>query len=125
MRNWNYNNAIKNEYGSKKSDNWMIYPRVYKVNDIYFKAHWGSGSHLSIERTIEAIKGLGYRWDKMEKDVRELFYRWEACAGRTKKPKRQKHISTLTALDRRKDVRWTQFIYLITLSLIKDIYLQW
>ena len=73
MRNWNYNNAIKNEDGSKKSDNWMIYPRVYEVNDIFFKAHWGSGSHLSIERTIEAIKGLGYRWDKMEKRCKRII----------------------------------------------------
>ena len=92
MRNWNYNNAIKNEDGSKKSDNWMIYPRVYEVNDICFKAHWGSGSYLSIERTIEAIKGLGYRWDKMEKDARELFYRWEVCAGRTKKTQKDNSI---------------------------------
>ena len=84
MRNWNYSNAIKNEVVLKKSDNWMIYSRVYEVNDICFKAHWGSGSHLSIERTIEAIKGLGYRWDKMEKDARELFYRWEVCGGKTK-----------------------------------------
>ena len=103
MRNWNYNNAIKNEDGSKKSDNWMIYPRVYEVNDICFKAHWGSGSHLSIERTIEAIKGLGYRWDKMEKDARELFYRWEVCAGRTKKPKKTiayKHIDSFRPKER-------------------------
>ena len=92
MRNWNYNNAIKNEDGSKKSDNWMIHPRVYEVNDVCFKAHWGSGSHLSIERTIEAIKGLGYRWDKMEKDTRELFYRWEVCADRTKKNQKDNSI---------------------------------
>ena len=70
----------------------MIYPRVHEVNDICFKTHWGSGSHLSIERTIEAIKGLGYRWDKMEKDARELFYRWEVCAGRTKKSQKDNSI---------------------------------
>ena len=85
MRNWNYKNASKNEDGSIKPDNWMIYPRVYEINDIYFKVHWGSGSHLSIERTNEAIGGLGYRWDKIEKDARELFYRWGVCAGITKK----------------------------------------
>ena len=103
----------------------MIYSRVYEVNDICFKAHWGSESHLSIERTIEAIKGLGYRWDKMEKDARELFYRWEVCAGRTKKTKKTiayKHIDSFRPKER---IRWTQFIYLITLSLIKDIYSQW
>ena len=57
----------------KKSDNLMIYPRVYEVNDIYFKAHWGSGSHLSIESTIEVIKGLEYRWDKMDKMQENYF----------------------------------------------------
>ena len=51
----------------------MIYPRVYEVNGICFKAHWGSGSYLSIERTIEAIKGLGYRWDKWKKMQENYF----------------------------------------------------
>ena len=52
------------------------------------KAHWGSGSHLKIDRTVEAIKDLGYCWEKMQKDVRELYFNYETWASRTKKPKK-------------------------------------
>ena len=53
------------------------------------QAHWGSGSHLSIERTIEAIKGLGYRWDKMEKMQESYFIDEKFVLVEQKKPKRQ------------------------------------
>ena len=61
------------------------------------KAHWGSGFHLKIDRTVEAIKDLGYCWEKMQKDVRELYFNCEIWAGRTKKPKKKiayKHIDS-------------------------------
>ena len=53
------------------------------------KAHWGSGSHLKIDSTVEAIKDLGYCWEKMQKDVRELYFNCEIWDGRTKKPKKK------------------------------------
>ena len=61
------------------------------------KTHWGSGSHLKIDRTVEAIKDLGYCWEKMQKDVRELYFNCEIWAGRTKKPIKKfayKHIDS-------------------------------
>ena len=30
---------------------------------------------------------MGYKWDKMTNDVRQIFYKWEFWIGHTKKPK--------------------------------------
>ena len=32
---------------------------------------------------------LGYRWEGIEKDVREFFFKWEVWQGRTKYPQKQ------------------------------------
>ena len=67
------------------------------------KAHWGSEPHLKIDCTVEAIKDLGYCWEKMQKDVRELYFNCEIVIGRTKKPKKKieyKHISSYNPKER-------------------------
>ena len=61
------------------------------------KLHWGSGSDLKNDRTVEAIKDLRYCWEKMQNGVRELFFNCEIWAGWTKKPKMKityKHIDS-------------------------------
>ena len=74
MRNWNYikNNDDKN---SQNQELWFEIPREYKKNDIIFKAHTTGGSHLAVKRTLEEIMKLGYRWEGIEKDVREFFFK--------------------------------------------------
>ena len=76
LRNWNYikNNDAKN---SQNQELWFEIPREYKKNDIIFKAHTTGGSHLAVKRTLEEIMKLGYRWEWIEKDVREFFFKWE------------------------------------------------
>ena len=62
-----------------------------------YKAHWWLGFHLQIKRTVEEIKKFGYWWDKVNKDVREIYFDCEICAGRTQKPKKKmayKHIDS-------------------------------
>ena len=54
---------------------WFEIPREYKKNDIIFKAHTTGGSHLAVKRTLEEIMKLGYRWEGIEKDVREFFFK--------------------------------------------------
>ena len=55
FRNWNYVKSTNKEK-EKTKDKWLIHPRKYEVKEIMHKAHWGSVSHLKIDRTIEAIK---------------------------------------------------------------------
>ena len=84
FRNWNYIKSTNKEEENTKNK-WLIHPRKYEVQEIMHKAHWGSGPHLKIDRTVEAIKNLGYCWEKMQKDVRELYFNCEIWDGRTKK----------------------------------------
>ena len=63
--NWEFNN--KNEEESIK---WMRYPREFEVREIMLKANTHSGSHLTIQRTIQKIMEIGYKWDKIANNVR-------------------------------------------------------
>ena len=96
FRNLNYViNTNKDEETTK--DKWYIHPRKYEVKEIMHKAHWGSRSHLKIDYTVETIKDLGYCWEKMQKDIRVLYFNCEIWAGWTKKPKKKieyKHIDS-------------------------------
>ena len=62
-------------------------PRKYKVKEIMQKAHWGSGSHLKIDRTVEIINDLVYCKEKMQNYVKEVYFNCKIWAGRTKKLK--------------------------------------
>ena len=96
LRNWSHKSRTK-DYKEEEEAMWLIYPKKHEAKELIYKAHWGSGSHLHIKRTVEEIKKLGYWWDKMEKDVREMYFNCEICAGRTKKPKKKmayKHIDS-------------------------------
>ena len=85
MRNWNYINK-NDDKNSQNQELWFEIPREYKKNDIIFKAHTTGGSHIAVERTLEEIVKLGYRWEGIEKDVTEFFLKWEVWQGRTKNP---------------------------------------
>ena len=77
--------------------------RKYEIKEIMHKSHWGSGSHLKFDRTVEAIKDLESCWEKMQKYVRELYFICEIWAGRTKKPKKKiahKHIDSYYSKER-------------------------
>ena len=47
-------------------DQWSIYPKEHQAKEILFLAHTISGSHLSISRTWEKVKEMGYRWKNLE-----------------------------------------------------------
>ena len=76
MRNWNCikKNDDKNSQNQKL---WLEIPKEYKKDDIIFKAHILGSFHLAVKRTLEEIIKLGYRWEGIEKDVREFFFKWE------------------------------------------------
>ena len=88
LRNCNYikKNDDKN---SQNQELWFEMHRLYKNNDFIFKAQTTGGSHLAVKRTLEEIMKLGYRWEGIEKDVREFFFKWEVWQGRTKNPQKQ------------------------------------
>ena len=95
-RKWEFNNNNNNEE-EKESIKWMRYPREFKAREIMLKAHTDTGSHLTIQRTIQKIVEKGYKWDKMANDVRQMFYKWEFWIGHTKKLKKKiayKHIKS-------------------------------
>ena len=43
----------------------MRYPREFEAREIILKAHTDTGSHLSIQRTIQKIVEMGNKWNKM------------------------------------------------------------
>ena len=115
LRNWNYikNNDDKN---SQNQELWFEIPREYKKNDIIFKAHTTGGSHLAVKRTLEEIMKLGYRWEGIEKDVREFFFKWEVWQGRTKNPQKQTYnhyIETTHPRERYQMdlVQWSDYLW--------------
>ena len=56
-RNWEFNNN-KNE--EEKDDiKWVRYPREFEAREIMLKAHINTGSHLTIQRTIQKIVEMG------------------------------------------------------------------
>ena len=95
LRNWRHKSRTK-DYKEEEEAIWLIYPKKHEAKELIYKVHWGSESHFHIKRTVEEIKKLGYWWDKMEKDVREINFNCEICARRTKKPKKKeyKHIDS-------------------------------
>ena len=93
LRNWSQKSRAKGDKEKEVETNWLIYPKKYEVIEIIYKAHWGSGSHRQIKRTIVEIKKLGYWWDKMDKNVREMYFNYEICAERTKNLKRRWYIN--------------------------------
>ena len=115
MRNWNYlkKNDDKN---SKNQELWFEIPREYKKNDIIFKAHTSGGSHLAVKRTLEEIMKLGYRWEGIEKDVREFFFKWEVWQGRIQNPLKQiynHYIETTHPRERYQMdlVQWSDYLW--------------
>ena len=102
-RSYIKNNDAKN---SQNQELWFEIPREYKKNDIIFKAHTTGGSHLAVKRTLEEIMKLIYKWEGIEKDVREFFYKWEVWQGRTKNPQNRLIITILKLNIPEKDIRW-------------------
>ena len=60
-------------------DQWSIYPKEHQAKEILFLAHTISDSHLSISRTWEKVKEMGYRWENLEESARSLYFDWEIC----------------------------------------------
>ena len=87
----------KNLVKSLILDQWSIYPKEHQAKEILFLAHTISGSHLSISRTWEKVKEMGYRWENLEESARSLYFDWEICGARGVKPKKNialKHINS-------------------------------
>ena len=105
LRNWNYikKNDAKN---SQNQELWFEIPREYKKNDIIFKAHTTGGSHVVVKRTLEEIMKLCYRWEGIEKDVREFLFKWEVWQGRTKNPQKHTYNHYIETTHSRKGIRW-------------------
>ena len=112
LRDWSHKSRTK---GDKEEEEaiWIIYSIKYEAKEIIFKAHWGWESHLQIKSTVEKIKKSGYWWDKMDKDIREMYFNCEICAGKTKKLKRRLHINILITIIQKKDFKQTRCIYQI------------
>ena len=78
-------------------DQWSNYPKEHQVKEILFLAHTISGCHLSISRTWEKVKEMGYGWEIFEGSARSLYFDWEICGARGVKPKKNiamKHINS-------------------------------
>ena len=114
LRNWNY---IKNDdKNSQNQELWFKIPREYKKNDIIFKAHTTGGSHLAVKRTLEEMMKLGFRWEGIEKDVREFFFKWEVWQGIAKYPQKQTYNHYIENTHSRKRyqmnlVQWSDYLW--------------
>ena len=115
MRNRNYikYNDAKN---SQNQELRFEISREYKKNDIIFKAHTTGGSHLAVKRTLEEIMRLGYKWEGIEKDVWEFFFKWEVWQGRIKNPQKQTYnhyIETTHPRERYQMdlVQWSDYLW--------------
>ena len=78
-------------------DQWSIYPKEHQAKEILFLAHTISGSHLSISRTWEKVKEMGYGWENLKEPAKSLYFDWEICGARDIKPKKNialKHINS-------------------------------
>ena len=67
----------------------MRYPREFEAKEVMLKAHTDRGSRITIQRNIKKIVEMGYKWDKIESDVRKIFYKWVFWIGHTKKTKKK------------------------------------
>ena len=81
LRNWNHKSKAKGD--KSVESNWLIYPKKVWSKDIVYKTYWGSGSHLQIKSTIKNTKKI-YWWDKMDKNVRKMYFNCEICTRRAK-----------------------------------------
>ena len=75
LRGWNYTKK-NDDKNFQNQELWFEIPREFKKNDNIFKAHTIGCSHLAVKRTLEEIMKLGYRWEGIEKDVKEFFFKW-------------------------------------------------
>ena len=53
-------------------DQWSIYPKEHQAKEILFLDQIIFDSHLSIFRTWEKVKEMGYRWENLEESARSL-----------------------------------------------------
>ena len=93
-KNWNYS-SNKNQISDDKveqdkiennqSEDWLVIPYSYEINDIIYQAHTSAGSHLSIQKTLEEIRKIGYRWENYESYVRQFWLDWDIWGGRHQK----------------------------------------
>ena len=93
-KNWNYcsnKNQIsddkveQNKIESNQSEDWLVIPYSYEINDIIYQAHTSAGSHLSIQKTLEEIRKIGYRWENYESYERQFWLDWDIWGGRHQK----------------------------------------
>ena len=54
----------------KESIKWMKYPREYEAREIMLKAHTDTRSHFTIQKTIQKIVEMRYKWQMM----------WDRCS---------------------------------------------
>ena len=59
---------------------------------------------------------LGYKWERIEKDVREFFFKWGVWQGRTKNPQKQTYnhyIETTHPRERYQMdlVQWSDYLW--------------
>ena len=66
-----------NDEGELKE--YLIIPFKWQVPLIIFQCHTGSGSHLKVKPTCDAIIKEGYKWKSMESDVRENLFTDVKC----------------------------------------------
>ena len=81
-KNWNYSSnknqisddkVVQNKIKSNQSEDWLVIPYSYEINDIINQAHTSAGSHLSILKTLENFRKIGYRWENYESYVRQFW----------------------------------------------------
>ena len=100
----------------------MWFPREFETREIMLKAHTDTGSHLTIQRTIQKIVEMGYKWDKMANDVIQMIYKWKFWIGHTKKPKKKIAYKHIESNYLKTVIKLTQLYYMIIYQLIIEIY---
>ena len=69
-----------------------------------------------MKRTLEKIMKLDYRWESIEKNVREFFFKWEVWQSKTKNSQKQTYnhyIETTHPRERYQMdfVQWSDYLW--------------
>ena len=100
----------KNKYYSEDidiTDYWRIIPREWEVNEFIFKVHSSPSFHLKTKPTCKQIEENGYKWNNIEKSVREFYLNCEVCHQISQNPKKCCSKSYFILKTKRKICNWS------------------
>ena len=118
-RNWNWNQEKKKQKLDKKNrkklsksisprrvsviEDWYIIPKVWEAQEVIYNAYTKHGSHLKIDATYKEVLKSGFKWENIQWDIRDFYFKCQIWEARISKPRKKdivKHIDTYAPKER-------------------------